>query len=435
MNRLFQPPVTSKKVLIWVLMVLILALLIFAVRILYVGFVNPVAAFETTVQQPLPSPTPVPTQELLADGDSTEPPPPTEEEILLSQADLNFIRNKVNILLIGADISQERLSSKRLDYRSDVLLLLTIDFDGQTASLISIPRDSYAPIYNTKGRWKINAAFAHGGGYYEQGPEYAMQTIGNLLGGIPINYYVGVDMNALKAAVDALGGIDYDVDIEIKLNGRVLKKGMQHLDGQQVLDYCRARKGISTDIGRTDRQQRILMTVFDQLKQKDQLLNIPKVYQSMSDKIFTNLTFEQLVALAVFAKDMDLANVSRATLEGKYLNVYDASFYVLDMVKKEELIKRVFGIDINSDYTYDVTFVEADSNLEKQIKAATSLMEKSPEMLDYSQFAALEEMVANAKMLKSGTDIEAKNEYALQMESYIAGVGNYYYSDHTVEED
>lgn len=261
-----------------------------------------------------------------------------------------------------------------------MLILLTVDFEAKTAKLISIPRDTMTAIHNTTGAWKINAAFAKGGAAKKDGFAYAMATVSELLGGVPIQYYAGVNMAGLKAVVDALGGVDYDVDVRITLNGRVLEKGYQHLNGQQVLDYCRARKGISTDVGRADRQQRILFAIFDQLKSTDQLAKLPKVFLAVRNYISTNLNVEQIAALTVFALDMDRENLTRATLEGKYITGTihsNASFYVLYNDKLVSLVKSVFGVTATPEPRYDAAYVEA----QKKGKAALVYAEAADYLL------------------------------------------------------
>lgn len=357
-----------KKLKWWQAVLIILAaiLLIVVGRYVYVMFIDPLSAFDPPAQTGSPSASPS------LPGEPTPLPTPTlsPEEELLSTADMEFMKNKVNILMLGWDESPERTEDEDSElyrdeennFRSDVLMLLTIDFEQHTVKLISIPRDTLAPIYNTKGHWKINAAFAIGGSAKGDGFQYAINTVSNLLGGIPINYYAGVNMTGIKAVVDAMGGVDYDVDLRIELNGRVLEPGFQHLNGQQVLDYCRARKGISTDVGRTDRQQRILFAVFEQLKQKNQLVNLPKIFTSVQGYISTNLNLEQIAALSVFALDLESENLTRATLEGEYITktaYSNGSFYVLHNDKLVELVKDTFGITIKPDIRYDATYVKA----------------------------------------------------------------------------
>ena len=323
---------SKKSILKWILWMFVLAFIAGIMWLVHAGTADPKSAF---------------------DLDKTKRMSFSEDELTAQ----NAIANRVNVLLIGADISEERLTSDREDYRSDVLLLISIDFDNKRADLISVPRDSYAPVYNTTGKWKINAAFAKGGGFKDQGPQYAMKTVSNLLCGIPVNYYVGVDMNSLVDVIDAIGGVDYEVDVRIKLNGRILNKGVQHLDGQQVLDYCRARKQISTDIGRNDRQQRMLITVFNELKEKDRLIDLAKIYQSMDDKIYSNLSLKQVIALVMFCKKIETEDISRYTLKGKYKDIYGANFYLLDMQYKNDIVKEIFGVEGAIDPKYDVNHI------------------------------------------------------------------------------
>ncbi len=363
---------TTKNRRIWklVLLALGIALLFVGGRYAYVMFMDPMSAFEAppaVTPSPRPAATQVPAKSDEAPLTPTPEPTLSPEEELLVNADMSFMKNKVNILMLGWDQAPERededsvlYRDKENNYRSDVIMLMTVDFEKGTVDLISVPRDTYAPIYNKKGRWKINAAFAHGGSAEGEGFLYAMKTVENLLG-VPIDYYAGVDMTGLKAIVDAMGGVDYDVDVEIRLNGRVLTTGMQHLDGQQVLDYVRARKGISTDVGRADRQQRMLFAIFEQLKSRNQLVNLPKIYASVQDKINTNLNSEQIAAMTVFAMGLDMEDLRRHTLEGEYIsNVYNASFYVLDNDKLKKLVKEIYGIDIKTNPRYDLDYVRAD---------------------------------------------------------------------------
>ncbi|MDD3920217.1 MAG: LCP family protein [Eubacteriales bacterium] len=359
---------TLKRVLLLCVIILGIAILVIVGRYLYVMFVNPMGAFTT----PPPRATATPSAATLP-PEATPTPEPTlsPEEALYQQADMSFMQNKVNILMLGWDQSPERededsemYRDEKNNYRSDVIMLLTVDFETKTVDLISVPRDTYAPIFNTKGRFKINAAFAKGGSAKGDGFHYAMETVGNLLG-VPIDYYAGVDMVGMKAVVDAMGGVDYDVDCTIKLNGRLLEPGYQHLNGQQVLDYCRARKGIiggvNSDVGRADRQQRMLFSIFEQMKSRDQLVNIPKIYNSVKDYIHTNLNSEQIAAMAVFAMDLDMDDLRRHTLEGEYVNnVYNASFYVLKNDSLAQLINEVFGITIKPNPRYDLNYVKAD---------------------------------------------------------------------------
>lgn len=338
---------------------------------LYGIWQRPGSAFETPQQAAQPTPA--------ATEAATEAPAvtPSPEAALLEQADLSFMDGRVNVLLLGYDQSPERddeesalYRDEENNYRSDVLMLAAVNFNEDSVHLISIPRDTYAAIYNTRGRWKINAAFAKGGAAEGDGFLYAQKTV-EMLMGVPVEYYAGVNMEGLKRLVDAMGGVEYDVDVEIHLNGRTLEKGLQHLDGQQVLDYCRARKGISTDVGRNDRQQRMLLAIFDQLRREKRLTELPAIYAAVADDIETNLSLSQIAALTVFLTRLDLSDFKRTTLAGEYIsNVYNASYYVLYNKKLIELVQEEFGITITRDKKYDVSTVKRDKAAAEAKKAA-----------------------------------------------------------------
>lgn len=352
----------------WLMLGCVLAafLLTWCIRTLYVVRYAPQRAFVTNSPKPRKT-----------DPQATPAPTLTPEEQLLREADEDFMIDRVNILLLGFDQSPERededsdvYRSSKNDYRSDVLMLLAVNFAKGSAHLISVPRDTYTPIYNTRGRWKVNAAFAKGGAEHGDGFLYAQKTL-EMLFGVPIPYYVGVNMEGLKALVDAIGGVDYDVDVEIRLNGRRLETGFQHLSGQQVLDYCRARKGISTDVGRNDRQQRMLFAIFGQMQDRGTLAAVPRIYNAVRDDVYTNLSMPQIAALAAFGLELGADNLQRTTLEGAYVhNVYNASYYVLENKKLAALVQEEFGVAIKRESKYDLSRVKRDKAAAEARRAA-----------------------------------------------------------------
>lgn len=351
-----------------VVALLLLAAAVVAVRLYYVARINPRAAFASGVdtEQDQQSPAPAPTNDLgvvVTDWDGNEATPSPTPDPLKS----NFDKEKINVLLLGWDESPERndedsalYRDEKNNFRSDVMMLLVIDLNNQKADMVSIPRDSYADIYQTEGKWKINAAFAKGGSAQGNGFDYTMKTVSMLMGDVTVDYYVGVDMQGIKALVDAIGGIDYDVDVEIKLNDRVLSTGQQHLDGQQVLDYCRARKGIGTDLNRIDRQQRILFSTFEQIQSNGKLQQLPDIYLALKDMVHTNLNMDQISALVGFSAGLNLSqDIQRHTLEGEYMDAYGVHFYVLNQNKKGQLIQQLYGFEPEFDQEHDVSYVRS----------------------------------------------------------------------------
>jgi LCP family protein required for cell wall assembly len=304
-------------------------------------------------------------------------------------------KNMINILLIGADYAPERKDWKK-NYYSDVMMVLAIDFDKNCVDMISVPRDTFAPIYNTPGIYKLNSALHHGGGVDGDGFKYVVESVRNVLGGIEIDYYMGVNMYAVKGMVDAIGGVYYDVDVEFTMQGRKMEMGKQHLDGQQVLDYCRARKGIDNDIGRVGRQKKMLIAIFNKLKSKNMLFKVPEIIKVLEENVHTNLSFEQLCALAVIGKNIDSKNIRMHTVDGHFLQIFNWSFYVLDDSERIDLIKDVYGFipeplkEASQKYA---RLKWATIQGEGYIEIAKNAMEKYPNKISASDKMLLQETI------------------------------------------
>lgn len=357
--------------IIWAIVILLVAVLIGLGVKFYIDVTNPGNLFNNdfNVQVTAPAATQEPTPTLNATLAPNETPAPTPEPTpaitpetaLLQQADMEFMKNRVNLLILGVDENTDR--SDWGSFRTDTMILVTVDFSTNDVMMISIPRDSYVKIVDDQGKYltsssgrpllaRVNTAFPKGGGEKKKGYAYTMNTVSALLG-VPVNYYVSLDMNAAKDLVDAMGGIDYDVDIDVYRDGRTLKPGYQHLDGQAVLDYCRMRKG-SSDIARVGRQQRMIKAILNQLKTSGQIENMPAIYKALENSIETNLTLTQIAALGLVATRMDMSQLNYQTLEGEYLDMNGASYWGLSSTKLVELIEKVFGVKMEPDFDIDV---------------------------------------------------------------------------------
>ena len=210
-------------------------------------------------------------------------------------------------------------------------------------------------------------------------------------------------MNVVKDVVNAMGGVDYDVDIAFTLCGRETKKGMQHMDGQQVLDYCRWRKGGRGDVDRVDRQQRMLFKIFETMLATNQVKNIPDIYAAVQENIDTNLSTLQIATLAYFAKDLSMDQIQRHTVPGEGQYVGSTSYYIINQNKKNEMVKEIFGIEgpfdqditleaiearVLGDQTGDGTGDEADT---------TEVTMQAEEMISYMEdYADLEDSTVSA---------------------------------------
>jgi len=284
----------------------------------------------------------------------------------------HFEEDKLNILLLGMDANEERYKTMGA-FRTDTIMLAVIDFTENKVDLLSIPRDSYVKIPGRKERGRVNAAFVYGGGFKGDGFATTIQTVSDLLGGIPINYYVAIDMNVFIKIIDSLGGIYYDVDVPVPNAG--LEPGYQKLDGKQALAYARHRKTAGGDIDRVDRQQRLVIDILNQLKSTNALTKLPDIFNSIKDEIWTNLNIRQVAALALFAARLDMSNLNRHMLPGTYLDMDNISYWGIDQEKKNQLINELFGLNITTyDKEDDVHYIKAQ--LKKRMDELKSLARK-----------------------------------------------------------
>jgi len=271
-----------------------------------------------------------------------------------------FDTDRVNIVLLGFDRDEIRGKSSDI-FRPDTIMIASIDFEDRKVALLSIPRDSYVKIAGTEIYDKINHAYMYG--YHEAaaagkdkhqaGMETTIRTIEDFLGGIPIHYYVAVDMEGVVEIVDQVGGVYFDVKYPIRTKygtGRLLvDKGYQLLDGRKFLYYVRDRS-VGGDFGRASRQQEILIEAFRQIKARGQLKDIPAIYRSVQKNVETNLSLGQIAQLAIFGLRLDPEDISAHVFPGSVQlaarNGQNVSYVVINEKRRVEIIKEVFGIDV-----------------------------------------------------------------------------------------
>ena len=308
----------------------------------------------------------------------TATPEPTEVPVdpyeeLMEQADTSMMKDIVNILLIGVDYSTEREAWKGKDFHSDAMIVLAVNFDENRADLISLPRDTYASIPGVKGIYKLNASLNCGGGLYNKdgsvnpkGLEKVCEAAEWMLGGIDVDYYYAVTMTSLKELVDLCGGLEYDMDIEFWMGDkgeRHYYKGLQHIDGQGFLDYCRVRKaenGLSssqtTDKNRVDRQKKMLIALFKQMKMDRLITKIPQLIETFDGELFTNCTPAQTAALAAFAYNLDPANINMYSMSGSMASLFQWNFCFTDQSNRVQIIKDVYGVSVKTYKQYTLAY-------------------------------------------------------------------------------
>jgi len=228
------------------------------------------------------------------------------------------------------------------------MILASLNPETHEASLISIPRDTRA--YLPGRSWdKINAAHAYGG------PLLAMRSVEDLLG-IPVHYYIRTNFQGVEAIVDALGGVEVDVEMDMHYVDPAqdlvinLRKGLQTLNGDKALQYLRFRNG-GGDIARIRRQQKFIAAVVREAMSLGTLLRAQSLAREAIKYIDTNLATGEILDFVLLATRIEDPKIEMATLPGHVRNITDPgrpelSYWVLDEAETELLIKKlVWDID------------------------------------------------------------------------------------------
>ncbi|NLA11417.1 MAG: LCP family protein [Firmicutes bacterium] len=271
----------------------------------------------------------------------------------------HFDGKVINIALLGFDRDADRDRYYRL-YRPDTIMIASIDLREVSLALVSIPRDSYVKIHGTGGYDKINHTYMYGHDRrgvedpHRSGIETVLKTIEDFLGGVPVHYYISLDMDGVVEIIDRLGGFYYDVDVECKTNygrGRTyLEKGYQHLNGNQFLNYVRYRAA-DGDLSRAERQQRIMVAAFRQLRRQGRLRELPGIYRSLSENVETDLSIRQLIALAMLGGKVEPDTIRTFVFGGEMQyaprgSIDALNYWVIDEQARVELIVEMFGVKV-----------------------------------------------------------------------------------------
>lgn len=230
--------------------------------------------------------------------------------------------DRVNILCMGIDDNWTNSDEVyTAGARTDTLFLLSLDLDNKTASVLSIPRDSFVPIAGTDYSDKINSAYSLGG------PKRSEATVANLLGVNP-DYYIVLRIDATKKMVDALGGVDLNVEHEMDYDdnwGHLhvhLMPGFQHLDGNQAVGFIRFRHGNhgptpeDGDPRRVYRQHVLLEAMMQKAKSFSNVMQVNNLIDTAMSCVDTDMSRTQLFDLASIFHSMPPDNLVQAQLPG-----------------------------------------------------------------------------------------------------------------------
>ena len=238
---------------------------------------------------------------------------------------------------------------------TDTIIVATYDPQHQTASLLSIPRDTFVgknPQTGT-GSDKINAL-------YQKSPEKTLEKV-NEITGLDIKYYMVIDNQALIKLVDVIGGVEFYVPIDMKYDDPTqdlhinLKEGMQKINGEKAEQLLRFRHGNhgetypeeygGNDYGRMRTQREFMIETAKQTIQAKNILKVKEIVDLVYEYVKTNLSISVIKDYVPYAVEMDISNIQSAVLPGASYGppTYPLWFFIADKKETAKLVQELYS--------------------------------------------------------------------------------------------
>ena len=309
----------------------------------------------------------------------------------------------VNILVLGtimltSDLPDAQSKPKgkylaevdnNLNGMSDAMLLIRFDPATKKVAVLSIPRDSRVNIQGV-GTTKIN--FAN----YAGGASLSAQTVSQVLGDISIDRYIRFNVNGFGKLIDALGDVDIYVPKKMKYQDDSqhlyinLNAGQQKLNGSKAIQFMRYRHDDLGDIGRVQRQQAFFRAFIDQKLKPEIIIKFPEILAILKDNIDTNLSVEEVLALAGYTSKIDRKSIQMHMAPGRFSNSGEfdnLSYWILDNRLLTKIMNQSFG-----------TIKQTDSS--------------STELIPQTLRVAIQDSMSQPEGSKKATTILSKAGYA-----------------------
>lgn len=273
-----------------------------------------------------------------------------------SKSDLSttIADKKINVAILGTDAEE---------IHSDVNIVVSFDTETGEASFVSVPRDTqvfmsesmmlemqnngrgdYIPTkYGTKGECKLCELYAYAGP--EKNNEYVVQAIESLLN-VDIDHYIQINLNAFKEIVDAVGGVDMYVPMDMYWDMRDtggplidLKEGQQHLDGDKAEQLVRFRKGYAQqDVGRVSTQQDFILALITKILDSENVIgDLTKTINAVYKYVTTDVSLGDCISYLKYIPLVDITKISMETIPGEAENMF-----IPDLEEIKIMSDRVF---------------------------------------------------------------------------------------------
>jgi LCP family protein required for cell wall assembly len=258
---------------------------------------------------------------------------------------IGVVRRPMNILVVGTDLNYNIDTGKIMpgsEGRTDSIMLVGIDPIHYRVNILSIPRDSFVAIPG-RGMQKINAAHVYGG------IDLVKQTVTDLTG-LKIDHYVEVNPFVTIKLVDLVGGVDLFVEKDMHYVDRAqslyinLKQGRHKLLGKDAQGYIRFRHDDSGDIGRVERQQKFLQSLFASFARPTNLLKAPLALGVAAQYIKTDLPLLNIFRLLNFTRMLSPGDIKTFTAAGEVGNSdFAGSIWVLNRPELDRIVRDHFS--------------------------------------------------------------------------------------------
>lgn len=241
---------------------------------------------------------------------------------------------------------------------TDTMIICSYDPKTQEASMLSIPRDTFIgdSKYSASVYDKINSVYSNKGGGAE-GAEAVLKEV-NELTGLDIKNYVVIDTKALTELVDAIGGVEFNVPMDMKYNDKKqdlhidLKEGWQTLNGDQVEQLVRFRHNSDgstysyeygmEDFGRMKTQRKVITAIAKQTIQLKNVKEIGKIVDIASRYVETNMNFGSLKDYIPYAINMNADEIKSEQLPGQSDYINGISFFLANEEEAKIVIDELF---------------------------------------------------------------------------------------------
>ena len=293
---------------------------------------------------------------------------------------------RINLLILGESDANQG-SSDTPYYLTDTIMVMSYNPQTQQASILSIPRDTYVGSKNKNTAsstylqsYKVNSVYRN-----RTNLDEAIKCISNLIG-IELNYYVLIDTDAIVDVVDAIGGVWFNVPIDMDyedLNQDLiihLEAGEQLIDGnkaEQLLRFRHNQDGTSypteygdNDLGRMRTQREFIQETAKQLLRIENAGKIVSLLDIVFKNVKTNLSIQEMKYYIPYAFKFDTSNIITDVLPGEPEKCNGTWIYTADKAKTAQVVEDLFTDKIIE----EVTEVEANSNTDGQATTSTENM-------------------------------------------------------------